>query len=150
MERIILNSGLSGFLLVDAVTEVDAQRIAGWKEFAGAPPYLGIESLAQLGALHVRYLTGFERHAFLLTIKRCLPASKEALNGRYRLCGKLTGRAASAFSYRLEAALGDETEIQGDFLFAVVEYDTSFRRDILRSHYEKVYSCLTSASTRNC
>ncbi len=150
MERIILNSGLSGFFLVDAVTEVDAQKIAGWKRFAGAPTYLGIESLAQLGALHVRHITGFERHAFLLTIKRCSPASREALNGQYRLCGELIGRTTSAFSYRLEASHGDETMIQGDFLFAVVEYDTTFRRDTLRSHYQEVFSCLTSASSRNC
>jgi hypothetical protein len=150
LERIVLNSGLDGFLLIDAITTVDPEGIAGTKCFVQAPSYLGIESLAQLGALHVRFISGFERHAFLLNIKRCSPTSRQALSGCYQLYGKLASRSSSAYCYRLEAVHADEAAITGEFLFATVAYDAVFEKDILQKHYRKVFSCLQSGSRTNC
>jgi hypothetical protein len=150
LERIVLNSGLEGFVLVDAITAVDPEGIAGTKRFVEAPSFLAIESLAQLGALHVRFISGFDRHAFLLNIKHCSPISRQALSGCYRLCGALTSRGSSATCYRLEAVTDDETAIAGEFLFATVAYDASFKKDILQKHYRKVFSCLQSASRTSC
>jgi hypothetical protein len=150
LERIVLNSGLDGFVLIDAITAVDPEGIAGIKRFVQAPSYLAIEALAQLGALHVRFITAFDRHAFLLNIKRCSLTPQQALSGCYRLCGKLTSRGGSAYCYRLEAVTGDEIRIAGEFLFATVAYDASFEKDILQKHYRKVFSCLQSGSRISC
>jgi hypothetical protein len=150
MERIILNSGLPGIILLDAITDADSTAIAGRKQFRHAPQYLGIESLAQLGAYHVRFLTNFEKHAFLLGVKHCaLPSGKE-LHGPFRIFGNLLGKGSSSYSYRLRAAGDDATGIEGEFLFAAVDYDETFKRDILREHYRKVFSCLKNSSKTDC
>jgi hypothetical protein len=150
MERIVINSGLKDFVLIDRIDQVDSARITGWKRFENAPPHLGIESLAQLGAFHVRFLTGFERHAFLLSIKRCSVGAGYTLSGTYSLSGDLTARSLSAYSYELEAAVDEQTWIRGEFIFASVDYDGRLRKDILQAHYRKVFSCLKRDSSKSC
>lgn len=148
MERIVVNSGLDGFILLDAIGEAGPDAITGYKRFRGEPIHLGIESLAQLGAFHIRYLTDFDKHAFLLGIKRCVMPAGEKLNGSFTLSGDLISRSSSAFSYRLRAVREGETAIEGEFLFAVIEYDEEgFRRNTLREHYQRVFSCLKRGST---
>ena len=151
MERIILNSGLPGIVLIDAVTDADSAAIAGRKLFRHAPLYHGIESLAQLGAYHVRFITDFEKHAFLLGVKHCALPSRKELHSTFRIFGNLLGKGSSSYSYRLRAVGDDATEIAGEFLFAAVDYDeTDFKRDILREHYRKVFSCLKNSSKTDC
>jgi hypothetical protein len=146
MARIAVRSGLENFLLVDGITETYPATIRGYKHFKRAPVFVGIESLAQLGALHVRFTIAFARHAFLLGIKRCTVRSGESLSGCYTLLGTLTGVSTSAFSYLLEASNEGRVQIEGEFLFATVEYDGVFRKDVLEDHYRKVFSCLRNAS----
>ena len=144
MSKVVsINTGLSGFVLLDRIGETAAGSIAGSKHFVSpASLALAIESLAQLGAYHVRYLTNFEKHAFPLKIKSCrLPASPIPA-GFYSLSGELQGRSASAFTHILRAKLADETIMEGVFLFAVVDYDSTFRKEILERHYRRVFSCL--------
>jgi hypothetical protein len=150
MERLTVRSGVESFVLVDGITETGPETIKGYKRFEGAPIHLGIEALAQLGALHVRLTTAFARHAFLLGIKRCTVSSGRLLSGRYSLLGTATGGSTSAFSYRLEAVKDGRAEIKGEFLFATVAYDARFRKDILQHHYERVFSCLRNASETDC
>ncbi|MGZ6292974.1 MAG: hypothetical protein ACXWMK_12385, partial [Syntrophales bacterium] len=57
--NIVINTGLAGFIMLDRVMDVSASRIVGAKSFTGLPAYLRLESLAQLGAFHIRYVTGF-------------------------------------------------------------------------------------------
>jgi hypothetical protein len=142
-KTININTGLPGFVLLDRLGEAAAGNIAGSRHFAAPPSLaLAIESLAQLGAYHVRYLTNFEKHAFLLKIKSCpLPVSPMPA-GIYTLSGELLGRSASAFTHLLRAKAADETIMEGVFLFAVVDYDSTFRKEILQKHYERVFSCL--------
>ncbi|HYA03303.1 MAG TPA: hypothetical protein VEI04_09325 [Syntrophobacteria bacterium] len=146
MERITIHSGLERFVLVDGITETDPGTIKGYKHFDRAPIFLGIEALAQLGALHVRVTAAFARHAFLLGIKRCTVSSGELLDGRYTLLGAVIGRTTTAFSYLLEASKEGRVGIDGEFLFATVEYDGVFRKEVLESHYRKVFLCLSNAS----
>ncbi|MBE9547755.1 MAG: hypothetical protein IMF10_09745 [Proteobacteria bacterium] len=129
-------------MLIDRITEAAAGNISGIKDFADAPVYLGIESLAQLGAYHVRFLTRFERHAFLLKITRCKMPEEEVLNGRYFLYGTLIHKSESAFAYKLQAKKENETCIEGEFLYATVDYSSAFKKEILQDHYRKVFSCL--------
>jgi hypothetical protein len=157
----VINTGLSGFILIDRITGVEAENIDGTRNFAEAPIYLGIESLAQLGAYHVRFLTCFEKHAFLLKIKRCTISTGQFLNGGYLLHGSLTSKSESAFAYNLQAKRGDsvplakgrfsdETQIVGEFLYATVDYDHIFKKEILQNHYRKVFSCLRNDIRTDC
>ena len=142
MKKITVNTGLNGFILVDSIIQAEEQDISGLKTFANAPAYLGLESLAQLGAFHVRYIMEFKRHAFLLKIGRCLMPAQEELDGSYKLSGTLVNRSASAFSYALQAKRGGRVWIEGEFLFAAVDYDMRFKKEILQEHYRNVFSCL--------
>jgi len=142
-------------VLLDEVTEAGTEAMTARKRFMDASACLGVESLAQLGALHVRFLSGFERHACLLTIKRCTIVSKDRLNGPFRLYAALSGHSRSAFSYLLRAVeecptREDRVRIEGEFLFAAIDYDTDFRKDIIQAHYQRVFSCLKSGSKTGC
>lgn len=140
--RLIINTGLPEFLLIDEITEAGFENISGVKNFADAPAYLGIESLAQLGAYHVRFLTRFERHAFLLKITRCKISAREPIDGQYLLYGALENRSDAAFAYKVKAKKGEETHIEGDFLYGTVNYSTFFKKEILQNHYREAFSCL--------
>ena len=151
MERIALGSELGGFVLLDAIPQIGPDTITGYRHFEGAQNYLGIEALAQLGAYHVRYLCGFEKHAFLLGIKRCAMSIGQHVSGSFKLSGELVSRSACAFSYNLRAVGQNKDGIEGEFLFSVVEYDeTHFKKEVLREHYRKVFSCLRSGLEKNC
>ena len=104
--NIRINTGLKDFVLIDSINEVDKDKIIGAREFFNAPIFLGIESIAQLGAYHVRFLTSFDRHAFLLKINSFFIPENEALDGNYILYGYLIKRSLTAFLYKLEAKRG--------------------------------------------
>jgi hypothetical protein len=142
MTRTSINTGLNRFILVDRIVQAEEQDISGLKTFENAPAYLGLESLAQLGAFHVRYIMEFQRHAFLLKIGRCLMPAEADLDGTYKLSGTLVNRSSSAFSYALQAKREGSVRIEGEFLFATVDYDKRFKKEILQEHYWNVFSCL--------
>lgn len=147
MERVAVCSGLEGFVLLDSVSGISREAISGLKQFRDAPPWLVMESLAQLGALHVRYRRNFEMHAFLLGIKHC-DFSSGHMRGSVRLCGESTAESSSAYSYNLLALDENGNRTEGEFLFSVVDYDDRhFKGDVLRNHYEKVFSCLINGSS---
>lgn len=151
MERIVINSGLSGFVLLDRITDIEAGSMRAQKRFENAPAFLAIECLAQLGAFHARYLNEFERHLFLLSIKSFKTAFKNPLNGRFHLNAKLLGRSSSAFSYRLcafpeGAKEGEPPGFEGEFLFAAIDYDSAFKKESLKTHYQRLFSCLVNGS----
>jgi hypothetical protein len=70
--------------------------------------------------------------------------------GAYNLYGELRGRSSSAFTHLLQARVAEETLLEGVFLFAVVDYDSAFRKEILQKHYERVYSCLQKDTGTGC
>ncbi|MBU4186075.1 MAG: hypothetical protein KKI12_01810 [Proteobacteria bacterium] len=146
VNRIEINSGLEGFVLLDRISETGATTIIGEKRYFNDPVYLGIESLAQLGAYHVRFLTGFENHAFLLKINRCTIPAHHILNGSYMLKGTLVSQSKSAFCYALQADKGNKVQIEGEFLYATADYDHMFNKKILQPHYRKVFACLQKES----
>jgi len=135
----------TGFLLLDRILEVGAGKIVGEKTFHGGPAYLGIEALAQLGAYHVRFLNDFRKHAFLLKIQSCTIPTGSTLRGPYRLFGELRAGSAHSYAHHLEARREDGIVWGGEFLFSTVEYDDRFKKDLLQTHYGKIFSCLRSA-----
>jgi hypothetical protein len=111
--------------------------------FSAAPFYMGIESLAQLAAYHVRSLDRFARHAFLLKIAHCRMAGGTVLNGPARLEGTRTAGSDTAFSYRLQLSIPEGVEIRGEFVIAVKPYASAFQEERMRRYYEESYRCLT-------
>jgi hypothetical protein len=150
MGRVDIHTGLNGFVLVDRIVKIGRANIEGVRRFSNAPVFCGIESLAQLGAMHVRFLTDLEKHAFLLKINHCGIASGKDLDGSFQLYGKLVAKSGRAFSYRLEAQLGCEKLIAGEFLFATMDYGNPFKREILQDYYQKVLACLQNDSKTAC
>ncbi|MDL1968149.1 MAG: hypothetical protein LWW97_06260 [Deltaproteobacteria bacterium] len=150
VRRIEVNTGLENFVLLDRISKTGAATIIGEKKYFNNPVYLGIESLAQLGAYHVRFLTGFENHAFLLKINRCTIPAYHVLNGIYLLKGRLVSQSKSAFCYDLQAGKGDKVQIEGEFLYATIDYGRTFNKKILQAHYRKVFSCLQRESKTDC
>ncbi len=148
--RIEVNTGLDDFVLLDRITEAGDEIITGEKRYYNDPVYLGIESLAQLGAYHVRFLTGFENHAFLLKINQCTIPPHHVLNGIYLLKGTLVSQSKSAFCYALQAGKENKVQIEGEFLYATIDYDRMFNKKILQAHYRKVFSCLQRESKTDC
>jgi len=143
-DELTVNTGLGGFVLIDEITETGTDSINGIKRFSNSPAYLGIESLAQLGAYHVRFLTRFERHAFLLKITHCRMPAEQVLDGRYLLHGTLMNRSDSAFVYTLKAKKESDSLIYGEFLYGTLDYNDNFNKEVLQNHYRKVFSCLQS------
>ncbi len=141
-----IRTGLKRFLLVDRILRVDAGAIEGVRAFSNAPVFLGIEAMAQLGALLVRHLCGFERHAFLLKINQCILPRSPTLNGPFLLHGRLTGRSDSAFTCALSAEQNGQRSLEAECIFAVVPYDQAFQKEMLKNHYQEVFSCLKNGS----
>ena len=146
MQKITVNTGRDSFILLDRIIQAETQLIRGIKTFKNETAYLGIESLAQLGAFHVRYITDFKRHAFLLKINQCLMPSQTVLHGIYHLSGVLVSWSDSAFSYELQARKEGRVQIEGAFLFATVDYDRHFKQEIIQQHYRDVFSCLQNVT----
>jgi len=131
---------------MDAILSIDPESIRGRHIFQNDPIYLCIEALAQLGALHVRYIHDFQNHAFLLKINHFQPPAVHMLCGTYMLTGKRVSQTHRAFVYALTAT-GDSGEcFSGEFIFAVADYDKNFKQEILTRHYRQRFSCLKTDS----
>jgi hypothetical protein len=128
--------------MLDRVLEVGVSNITGSRIFSNAPIYLGLESLAQLGAYHVRYLTGFTRHVFLIKIANCCLPPEKVLEGEYVLSGDLISQSDASFCYRLEAEKEGKILMEGEFIFSSIDYDHNFKKETLYRHYAGVFSCL--------
>jgi len=146
MAELKIHSGLTGFRLLDRISQVMEQGIQGEKNFEGSPSYLGIEAMAQLAALHVRYLSNFEKHAFLLKVGTCFLPKTDLLEGLWRFEGELLNQSSQAFTYQIMATSEDQLYFQGEFLIATIPYDGSFQQELLQQHYRRLFSCLCNDS----
>ena len=150
MEKIRIKSTLNNFILLDKITKADQKNICGNKYFSDEPYYLGVEAMAQLGAYHVRFLTKFDRHAFLLKIDylNLKQSVKEpiSLNGKFNFFASLTNKSESAFAYNVCAQKKNIVFGKGKFLFATIDYNDNFNKKTLKDHYRKTFSCLMNDS----
>lgn len=89
------------FVLLDAVSGADAHGLTAWRRFDAAPFWQGMEAAAQAAALHQRFLSGFSRHAFLLSVDEC-PLPGGCLCGMAEIRATLLGGSLSALAYRVD------------------------------------------------
>ncbi|MFH2059951.1 MAG: hypothetical protein ABIJ59_13735 [Pseudomonadota bacterium] len=147
-DRLDINTGMDGFILLKGIRSVSLEQINGWACFYNATAFEAIEALAQLGAMHARFLCDFDRHAFLLKINHFNGFNKTNFTGDFDLQGKLVVKTQSAFTYQLTAGsvatFGEKSICSGEFSFAVLNYNQRFKQGVLKAHYRKVFLCLSN------
>lgn len=140
----LIHTGRTGFVMLSRVSGIGPEHIDATAVFGGfhAEVHTAIETLAQAGALHVRYLEDFKRHAFLLTIDRFHGKIPAKADGERLVHGRLISRSRQAFAYDLNLSSNGVIEARGRFLFAVQDYGGRFDRHRLETHYRNLFSCL--------
>ena len=144
MDPITVHTGLERFLMPDAIRESGPSHIKARMTVSESfkQPFRGIEALAQTGALHVRYVHDFKKHAFLLGITD-YEGPAVLSPGIWTLSGTSDSRSKDAFAYTLSGEYHQAVLIRGHFLFAVVDYNNDFQRKQLEDHYRNLFTCLT-------
>lgn len=145
MEQLKINTGLESFILPDKIIQITEKTIKAAKSFDAKNLILSlkIETLAQVCALHTRYVTEFKYHAFLLKISSFTDTSIEKTYGDYEFTGVLTGAGKSAFSYSITAGQNNDALFKADLIIAVTDYSDTFKQQQLSTHYRGIFSCLT-------
>jgi hypothetical protein len=138
-----IHMGLDDFTMIDSVSAVDEKRIEGLANLDSIPVSMGIEAVAQLGALHARFLTAFAKHCFLLVIECLDVAQVTSPIGTLHLHAALETRTQRAFSYAVKASARGRELLSGRFIVGAVDYDERFRQECLECHYRKIFQCLT-------
>ncbi len=148
--NITIQTGLNGFRMLDRITGVQSSVLIAEKTIQSPETkgFTGIEILAQAGALHVRYLLDFKRHAFLLGIRSYEgPSCPEP--GRYTVTAVCRNRSRDAFEYDLEGKGPEGLIFKGLFLFATREYGHDFQKNRLEGHYRNLFACLMNDTEKN-
>jgi len=139
MATITIRSQLDGFKLVERVTNILPKAIEGESRFAQTPSYAGLEAMAQLAALHVRYAHNFERHAFLLKITHCHFPQAEHLDGCYMISAQMRSQSSDTYAYQVKARGPQKTDLNADLLIGTKAFDDHFRIEILQAHYRELF-----------
>ena len=144
METLTLKSNLDGFILLDSIDSLKEHRISGTKYFADQTPlFCMTESMAQLGAMHFRWLIAFQRHVFFLKAGQLSFRIKNIDKGYYSLDSKPEGRSEKTLACRIAVRNAyNALTAEGVFLFSSLSYDLAFRKEKLKSHYLRIFSCL--------
>ncbi|MEI7590866.1 MAG: hypothetical protein WCJ49_06110 [Deltaproteobacteria bacterium] len=146
MRRIVVDTKKDSFLILQSITNLTPTNIVGKCTLKDMSYFLALESCAQLGAFHIRYLEQFNRHAFLLKIKSFSVVMPQAVNQELVIVGDMTARSNDVFSYTITIKCESISTIAtGFFLFAVKEYDNELEKVNFRKYYEKAFSCLINA-----
>ncbi len=152
MERLIIKSNLERFILLDSVDFLNKDKISGTKYFTeNIPLFCMTESMAQLGAMHLRYLLDFQHHVFFAKAKHLKFHTKNIIKGNYHFELKPEGHSDRAFAFYLTSRTPDGIlAAEGVFLFSKLSYDSNFQRKRLKNHYERILSCLQKHSGNVC
>lgn len=126
------------FVLLDGVAHVTKTALAGWRNFSEEPFWLALEAAAQAAALHLRWLTDFGAHAFLLSLGNC-PWPRQTLTGRLELRACLLGQATGAAAYDVQLTLPDSPAISLPVHVGLRPYDDTFQRDKLQERYRILF-----------
>lgn len=142
MARLTINSHMHSFQLIRRVTDVTDRRIQADAVFAQWPVYTGLEAMAQLAALHVRYSIDFERHAFLLKVDRCDLPTLETLAGDFSLTAERFSQSSQSSAYGVIAQGPGDLAMRGQLLIGTLDYDEHFKKDRLKQYYRKLFQAL--------
>jgi hypothetical protein len=145
METLKIHSGMAHFRILSKILAVSPDGMEAEAVLNGAPRFAGLEAMAQTAALHARRLLGFERHAFLLSVRRCQMPSMAVLSGRCRVAAVLRGHSSEAFAYHVTANGSEVAEFDGELMVGTMAYDDRFRKETLQAHYQRIWNRLRQA-----
>lgn len=141
------------FLLLDRLDVCDATGATARRAFSHAPPWQGLEAMAQLAALHARWTSGFALHAFLLTVEECTWPPDAALPGTLRIRADLLAASDRAATYATTMAplpppSGAEPAPASPCMTAILTigrtaYDARFNCGTLTARYQEIFAWLT-------
>jgi len=135
----IINTGLSSYLLIDKIESVTNNSITSTVELINVDAWMLLESFAQTATYHQRYLSGFERHHFLLKVKW--------FNGLDNRCQGF---------YRINALLKSQTELSAIYEVATADGTHDFQAELIittsglievedQNFYRSNFQCLRNA-----
>ena len=161
------------FLLLDRLDSCGETGATARRAFTAAPPWQGLEAMAQLAALHARWTADFKLHAFLLTVEECtwpdhVPAADMrpdmrpgmprltpggTLHGTLRIGACLLAESDRAATYATsitplpafsDAALAPAPPcLAATLTIGRTAYDTRFNGDTLTARYRETFAWLT-------
>jgi len=135
-------SGLQHFRLLRRITSFSKEQIQAQVDFEDWPGFTGLEAMAQLAAMHARQCLRFEVHAFLLKVTRCRLPLRNVLDGRFLLTANLRSRSSQAFGYEVAAQGPHDEGLISALIIGTQPYDDGFQKDILKPHYQAVWTKL--------
>ena len=142
MATLNIGSQMAHFRLIGRITEISSREICGVTNLRRAPLYVGLEAMAQLAALDVRQRLQFKRHAFLLCVYQWQKPDTEVLDGVYRIRAALDSQSSNAYRYDVSTHGPSGTEFNSRLLIGTREYDRRFSKDILKAHYQVLFTAL--------
>lgn len=141
------------FLLLDRLDVCDPTGATARRAFSHAPPWQGLEAMAQLAALHARWTADFALHAFLLTVEECTWPPAANLHGTLRIGADLLAESDRAATYAtiitpLPPLSGAEPAPASPCMAATLTigrtaYDTRFNGGTLTDRYQEIFAWLT-------
>ena len=141
------------FLLLDRLDRCDVTGATARRAFTAAPPWQGLEAMAQLAALHARWTADFSLHAFLLTVEECTWPSADALHGTLYMRADLLAQSDRAATYAttitpLPLPSGADISPSPPRMAATLTigrapYDARFNGDSLTARYRDIFAWLT-------
>lgn len=140
MGKIIYNSHLSKYFIIDSIYGVSDIKICGTVCFDNLPSFMIAEVLAQLASFHTKYCIDFEKHTYLLKIQKHDCFEIEALNGEFQIEGVLAGKSDSAYSYELTAR-NDNKTFMTKLIIGIDSSGTNFSND-LNKRNKRLFECL--------
>ncbi len=145
MERLIINTGLDGFIMPDKITMLTATTIEAVKiiDDANNKDYIKNETMAQICALHTRFCLDYEKHAFLLKTNEFIITSDLTDYGEILINAEIMSSGKEAFLYNVRAFQTSTELFTGKLLIAVTDYGDTFKKEMLKEHYRNIFSCLT-------
>lgn len=146
METLTIQSHMPHFRLINRISKLSTKGMRGEVEFNRTPLFAGLESMAQFAALHVRQHFQFERHAFLLKVQHCRMPAMDHIDGCFRIAADLDSRSSIAFHYQTVAQGPHGIDFEAVLLIGTKDYDDKFPEDILKPHYQRVWTDLTKKS----
>lgn len=149
MEKVVVNTELNGFTVLNSIEKVDDLFIEGTMLLESNENFLILEAMAQLASLHVKKRINYSKHSFLLKIKKFDGMFLKLSEGKIILRCNLVGMSSGTFSYDV-CAYGYSKEnnniyklnISSSLIISTTEFSNDFKEDRLKKHYEKVMACL--------
>lgn len=142
MEPISIRSNQNTIVMLDSICQYDKESITAERQFNAAPRFSVFEAGAQLCALHVRWISQFSRHAFLLSMAKVDPLPPFTIEGPGIFKARLKSVSKRAFAYQIAVNLAQRLDIKISLTIGTKRYGDGFEQSRLLRHYQSLFNSL--------